>query len=204
MSNQRPLKVGITGGIGAGKSIVARIFSIMGIPIYSADDRAKWLMAHDPELTRSIVEEFGSDSYLPGGSVNRGFLAAKVFVDPEKVKKINALVHPIVSRDFLNWAETQTAPYVLKEAALIFETGGHKFLDCIINVSSPLKIRVTRILMRDPHRSEEQVNQIINQQMPDDEKNELADFIIKNTDNKLLIPQVLAIHEKLLNQSESI
>lgn len=203
MSNQSLLKVGITGGIGAGKSIVTRIFSILGIPIYSADDRAKWLMAHDPELSRSIIKEFGSDSYLPDGSVNRAFLAAKVFVDPEKVKKINSLVHPTVSQDFLNWAETQTAPYVLKEAALIFETGAQKSLDYTINVSSPLKIRVARILLRDPHRSEEQVNQIINQQMPDDEKNELADFVIKNTDNKLLIPQVLSIHEKLLKQSGS-
>lgn len=198
MSKQTPLKVGITGGIGAGKSVAAKIFSILGIPIYSADDRAKWLMAHDPELTKSIINEFGTNSYLPDGSINRTFLAERIFADPEKVKKINSLVHPAVGRDFLNWAETQNAPYVIKEAALIFETGGQKSLDYTINVSSPLKIRVTRILMRDPNRSEEQVNQIINQQMPDDEKNELADFVIKNTDNKLLIPQVLAIHEKLV------
>lgn len=192
--------MGITGGIGAGKSVVAKIFSILGIPIYSADERAKWLMAHDPELTHSIIKEFGSNSYFSDGSVNRTFLAETVFADPEKVKKINSLVHPAVGQDFLNWAETQTAPYILKEAALIFETEGQKSLDYTINVSSPLKIRVARILMRDPHRSEEQVNQIINQQMPDEEKNELADFVIKNTDNKLLIPQVLSIHEKLMNK----
>jgi len=161
-------------------------------------------MAHDPELSKSIIKEFGSDSYLSDGTVNRAFLATTVFADPEKVKKINSLVHPIVSQDFLKWVETQTAPYVLKEAALIFETGGQKSLDYTINVSSPLKIRVSRILLRDTHRSEEQVNQIINQQMPDDEKNELADVVIKNTDNKLLIPQVLSIHEKLLKQYESI
>ncbi len=204
MNNQRPLKVGITGGIGAGKSIVTRIFSILGIPVYSADDRAKWLMSHDPELSKSIIKEFGSDSYLSDGTVNRAFLATTVFADPEKVKKINSFVHPIVSQDFLKWAEAQTAPYVLKEAALIFETGGQKSLHYTINVSSPLKIRMARILLRDTQRSEEQVNQIINQQMPDDEKNELADVVIKNTDNKLLIPQVLSIHEKLLKQSESI
>lgn len=199
MSNQSPLKVGITGGIGSGKSVVAKIFSILGIPIYYADDRAKWLMAYDKELSEQIKKEFGAESYLPDGSVNRTFLATKVFADPEKVKKINSLVHPAVGLDFLKWAESQTAPYVLKEAALIFETGGQKSLDYVINVSSPLKIRIARTLMRDPHRSEEQVNQIINQQMPDEEKNELADFVIKNTDNKLLIPQVLSIHEKLMN-----
>ncbi len=198
MSKKSPLKVGITGGIGSGKSVVAKIFSILNIPVYYADDRAKWLMAHNEVLAEQIKNEFGADSYLPDGSVNRTLLAKIVFSDPEKVKKINSLVHPAVSLDFLKWAESQTAPYVLKEASLIFETGGQKSLDFVINVSSPLKIRVARTLMRDPHRSEEQVNQIINQQMPDEEKNELADFIVKNTDNKLLIPQVLSIHEKLM------
>lgn len=201
MSEQTPLKVGITGGIGSGKSVVANFFSILGIPVYFADDRAKWLMAHDQGLSAQIREEFGVESYLPDGSVNRTFLANTVFANPEKVKKINSLVHPAVYQDFLKWVKSQTAPYVVKEAALIFETSGQKSLDYVINVSSPLKIRVARTLMRDPHRSEEQVNQIINQQMPDEEKNELADFVIKNTDNKLIIPQVLSIHEKLMNIS---
>lgn len=199
MNKRSPLKVGITGGIGSGKSVVAKIFSILGVPIYYADDRAKWLMAHDQVLSEQIKEEFGAESYLPDGSVNRTFLANTVFADPEKIKKINSLVHPAVGKDFLKWAESQTVPYVVKEAALIFETGGQKSLDYVINVSSPLKIRLARTLMRDPHRSEEQVNQIINQQIPDEEKNELADFVIKNTHNKLLIPQVLSIHEKLIN-----
>lgn len=199
MSKHASLKVGITGGIGSGKSVVAKIFSILGIPIYYADDRAKWLMIQDQELSEQIKKEFGVESYLPDGSINRSFLAKTVFADQEKVNKINSIVHPAVGKDFLKWSELQTTPYVLKEAALIFETGGQKSLDYVINVSSPLKIRVARTLMRDPHRSEEQVNQIINQQMPDEEKNELADFVIKNTDNKLLIPQVLSIHEKLMN-----
>ncbi len=204
MSNLSPLKVGITGGIGAGKTIVSKFFSILGIPVYCADDRAKWLMVHDPKLSKLILQEFGSESFLPDRSLNRVYLAETVFSDPEKVKKINSLVHPAVGREFLNWAQKQPTPYVLKEAALIFETGGEKSLDYVINVSSPLKIRVDRILIRDPHRSEEQVNQIINQQMPDNEKNGLADFVIKNSENKLLIPQVLAIHEELLRQSEFI
>lgn len=201
MSNKPPLLIGLTGGIGSGKSTVARIFQILGIPTYFADDRAKWLMANEPDLIQGIQSTFGEEAYLEDGSVNRVFLAKEVFSDPEKVKKINALVHPAVAKDFSFWASKQTSPYVLKEAALIFETGSFKDLDYVINVSSPLKVRLARVLMRDTHRSEEQVNQIIDQQMPDETKNEMADFIIKNVDNKLLIPQVLKIHELLKSNS---
>lgn len=197
MSNKAPTLVGITGGIGSGKSTVAKIFSILGIPIYSADDRAKWLMGNDELLKIQIKDSFGDKAYQADGSIDRSFLAKTVFPDAEKVKKINSLVHPAVGRDFSDWAAKQTTPYVLKEAALIFESGSNQSLDYVINVSSPLKVRISRILMRDPFRSEEQVNQIINQQLPDEQKNELADFVIKNTDKKLLIPQVLKIHKQL-------
>lgn len=197
MSNKASTLVGITGGIGSGKSTVAKIFSILGIPIYSADDRAKWLMGNDELLKTQIKDSFGDKAYQADGSIDRSFLAKTVFPDAEKVKKINSLVHPAVGRDFSDWAAKQTTPYVLKEAALIFESGSNQSLDYVINVSSPLKVRISRILMRDPFRSEEQVNQIINQQLPDEQKNELADFVIKNTDNKLLIPQVLKIHKQL-------
>ena len=202
MTSKRPTWVGITGGLGSGKSTVCRFFRLLGIPVYSSDDRAKWLMAHDPELKAKISESFGAESYLSDGSVNRTFLASQVFSDPEKVKKINSLVHPAVGRDFISWAEKQTAPYLLKEAALLFETGAAKELDYVINVSSPLKIRIARVLMRDPHRDEAQINHIIDQQMPDEQKNEQADFVIKNTENKLIIPQILEIHTKLCAQHE--
>lgn len=198
MSKKSPLLVGITGGIGSGKSTVAKIFSILGIPVYSADDRAKWLMGNDERLKSQIKDAFGDKSYLSDGSLDRDFLAKTVFSDPEKIKTINALVHPSVGRDFSDWASIKASPYVLKEAALIFETGSNLSLDYVINVSSPLKVRIARTLMRDPFRSEEQVNQIINQQLPDEQKNELADFVIKNSDNKLLIPQVLKIHQQLI------
>jgi len=197
MSKKHPMLVGITGGIGSGKSTVAKIFQILGIPTYFADDRAKWLMANEPELIQEIQAAFGPNSYLDDGSVNRVYLSKEVFSDPEKVKKINSLVHPAVGKDFKTWASKQNSPYVLKEAALIFETGSNKDLDYVINISSPLKVRVARVLMRDNHRSEEQLNQIIDHQMPDETKNEMADFIIKNVDNKLLIPQVLKIHDTL-------
>jgi dephospho-CoA kinase len=200
MNSHRPLWVGITGGLGSGKSTVCRFFQLLGIPVYSSDDRAKWLMANDLVLKSQIAETFGPESYLPDGALNRAFLANQVFSDPEKVKKINSLVHPAVGKDFKSWAESQTAPYLLKEAALLFETGAAKELDYVINVSSPLKIRVARVLMRDPHRDEAQINHIIDQQLPDEEKNERADFVIKNTENKLIIPQVLEIHNKLCGQ----
>ena len=199
MDSKQVLKVGITGGIGSGKSTVCRIFHLLGIPVYSADDRAKWLMEYDSVLKSKIEEEFGQEEYTQEGTLNRKYLADQVFSDPEKVKKINSLVHPAVGLDFENWVQKQNTPYVLKEAALLFETGSASQLDKLINVSSPLKVRVSRILMRDPHRSEAQINSIIDQQMPDEKKNELADFVIKNTENNLLIPQVLEIHQKLLN-----
>ena len=197
MNEPRPLWIGITGGIGSGKSTVCRIFRLLGVPVYASDDRAKWLMANDPDLKEKISSAFGPESYLADNTVNRTFLAEKVFSDPQKVKQINSMVHPAVAKDFREWAENQKSPYVLKEAALLFETGAAKELDKVINVSSPLKIRIARILMRDPHRDETQINQIIDQQMPDEEKNKKADFVIKNSDNKLLIPQVLEIHKRL-------
>jgi len=197
MNKPKPYLVGVTGGIGSGKSTVCQVFSILGIPIYSADDRAKWLMANDPNLKKEISSQFGEKSFLEDGSLNRAFLAEEVFSDPEKVKKINALVHPAVGEDFKKWTKEQSAPYLIKEAALLFESGSYKELDYIINVSSPLKIRVARVLLRDPHRSEDQVNHIIDQQMPDEQKNELADYVIKNNDSKLILPQVLEIHQKL-------
>lgn len=203
MNKPSPLKVGITGGIGSGKTTVCKIFEILGIPVYYADDRAKWLMANDPSLKASIQTTFGPESYSAIGELNRQYLAEKVFSNPEAVSKINALVHPCVGKDFESWIDRQTFPYVLKEAALIFESGGDKKLDGVINVSSPLKVRVARVLLRDPHRSEEQINHIIDQQMPDEEKNDLADYVIKNTENKMLIPQVLAIHQELLKKSNS-
>ena len=202
MNKSRPLWVGITGGIGSGKSTVCRFFQLLGIPVYSADDQAKWLMANDPNLKSQITEAFGQESYLSDGSVNRAYLAEMVFSDPEKVKKINSLVHPAVGKDFKAWAEKQNSPYLIKEAALLFETGAAKELDFVINVSSPIKIRIARVLMRDPHRDEAQINHIIDQQMPDEEKNERSDFVIKNTETKLIIPQILEIHKKLCTQPD--
>lgn len=201
MNNPSPLLVGLTGGIGAGKSTVAKIFSLLSVPVYNADDRAKWLMAHNEALRKALVTAFGEEAYLDTSTVNRSFLAGKVFSNRENTEIINGLVHPAVRKDFKKWAAIQESSYVLKEAALIFETGSYKELDKTINVSSPLKTRVFRVLLRDPQRTTAQVNEIINRQLPDQDKNRLADFVIKNTENKMIIPQVLEIHRKILEES---
>ncbi|MGM0946869.1 MAG: dephospho-CoA kinase [Bacteroidota bacterium] len=190
-------RIGLTGGIGSGKSTVAKIFEILGIPVYYADDRAKKLMNESLEIRAKIQENFGEETYDDKGQLNREFLAKTIFSDPEKVKIINSIVHPVVGKDFEEWADQQSSPYVLKEAALIFESESHEKLDAVITVSSPIKIRINRILMRDPHRSSDQINQIIDQQLPDEIKNEKADYVIKNKDNVMLIPQVLSLHQKL-------
>ncbi|EPA00075.1 Dephospho-CoA kinase [Indibacter alkaliphilus LW1] len=204
MNKISPKLIGITGGIGSGKTTVSKIFSILGIPIYYADDRAKWLMANNLDLIQKIKENFGEESYTENGELNRKYLAEKVFSDPENTTIINALVHPAVGADFENWATSQNSPYILKEAALLFETGSYKQLDKIINVSAPLKLRISRVMARDPQRDEKQINAIIDKQMPDEEKNKKADFIIKNGENKLLIPQVLKIHQALSSQNQNL
>lgn len=202
MTNPKTLRIGVTGGIGSGKSTVCKVFSLLGIPIYAADEQAKRLMTKEEGLKKKILSTFGSKAYTVEGELNRPFLANTVFSDPEKLESLNALVHPAVAADFDAWANTQTSPYVIKEAALLFETDAVKQLDYVINVSSPLKIRMDRVLLRDPHRSEMQVNQIIDQQLPDEQKNERADFIVKNQENKLIIPQVLDLHNKLCALSQ--
>jgi len=192
-----PRRIGITGGIGSGKSIVAKVFKLLGVQVYSADNRAKWLIANDSELKKAITENFGQEAYFSDGSLNRDFLANKVFSDPEKVKIINSIVHPAVGKDFENWVKVQEGQYVLKEAALIFETGGEKKLDGVINVSAPLKIRVNRVLSRDSHRTLDQINKIIDQQLPDKEKCDKADWVVRNSPNRLVLPQILEIHREL-------
>lgn len=192
------IKIGITGGIGTGKSTVCLIFRQLGIPIYDADQRAKWLMTNNKLLKEEIIEHFGNESYLPNGELNRGYLANQVFQDQQKVALLNALVHPKVGQDMKNWANQQKKNYVLKEAALMIESGSYKELDKIILVDAPLDIRLKRIQKRDPQRTEQEILGIIAKQMPEEEKRKVADFIVLNDQTQLLIPQVLNLHKQFL------
>jgi dephospho-CoA kinase len=193
-----PKCVGITGGIGAGKSTVAKLFALLGIPVYDADSRAKLLMITNADLMLAIIGEFGDEAYT-NNTLNRAWLAERVFQDEAEVQKLNSLVHPVVASDFDDWAGTQTAPYVLKEAALLFETGSYQQLSATILVTSPIETRIKRIALRDPNRSENQIHDIISRQMPVADAVNLADYIIKNDEENLLIPQVLMVHKQLLN-----
>lgn len=190
--------VGITGGIGSGKSTVCDIFRTLGIPVYEADTRAKHLMQYDLQLKRQIIENFGQESYQ-NDELNRPYLAQKVFSNPEEVAKINALVHPAVGVDFKSWITNQDAPYVLKEAALLIESGSYKQLDFLINVFAPIDLRIERIKKRDPHRSISEINEIIDKQVSEERRSQLADAIINNDSQSMLIPQVMELHQRLLN-----
>ena len=195
MSNT--LKVGITGGIGAGKSMVSRIFKLLNIPVYDADSRARWLMNHDPGLRKGIIGLFGPEAFTDAG-LNRTYIAQQTFSDKTRLNQLNALVHPAVGTDYHTWEKNQKSPYSLKEAALLYEAGSYQQLNLVIVVSAPEEIRIQRVLKRDPHRTKEDIEAIISKQWSQEKKEELADFIIYNDGGQLVIPQVLSIHEKIM------
>ena len=190
------LRIGLTGGIGSGKSTVARIFEVLGIPVYKADDEAKRLMTEDVTLRSNIISSFGEASYT-NDILNRKYLSEQVFNDSEKIKLLNSLVHPATLKDAAEWMEKQKAPYVIKEAALIFESGSEKMLDYVIGVKAPLALRIERTIKRDNVTSE-RVQARIDLQMDEEEKLHLCDYIIVNDEKQMLIPQVLALHENFL------
>ncbi len=196
----RLLMIGVTGGIGAGKSIVCKIFDVLGIPVYDADSRAKILMESNRNVIDSIKKYIGEEAYLPGGILNRAYLANHVFKDVEMLETINGIVHPAVAKDFDKWSKFhRDKPYIVKEAALLIESGSAKVLDYIINVVAPVALRIERTLTRDTHRTIEQVKDIISNQLSDEERSVKSNFIITNDDYTLLIPQVLKIHDFLIN-----
>ena len=192
------LKVGLTGGIGSGKSTVARIFNVLGIPVYSADDAAKRLMAENDELKYNIIRSFGTESYV-NGELNRKYLSAQVFNDSRKIELLNSFVHPATIQDAKQWMGKQHAPYIIKEAALIFESGSNQFLDYVIGVQSPTELRIERAMKRD-NISREQVEARMKLQMDEEEKMKKCNFLIVNDEQQRLIPQVLLLHEKFSQQ----
>jgi dephospho-CoA kinase len=194
------LRIGITGGIGSGKSTVAAIFEILGMPVYYADLRARQLMEDDPVLKSAIIHEFGEACY-ENGRLNRQYLSSIAFSDPDAIRRLNELIHPLTISDSAEWMkihELEGKAYCLKEAALIFESGSHKELDHVIGVESPESLRIERAMKRDK-TNEEQIRLRMSRQMSETEKLGLCDFILVNDEKRLLIPQVLELHEKLLS-----
>ncbi len=190
-------KIGITGGMGTGKSIVCDVFAILGIPVYSADDRAKFLIENDVVLKQNIIELLGEEAYLSDGKYNKKWVAAQVFSDKFLLEKLNRLVHPCVATDTDIWyKENYNARYVLREAALVNNLSQLN-LDALIVVSAPIDVRIKRIQQRDPHRSMTEIESIIARQKSDVEFKQLADYQIFNDEKSLIIPQVLRIDEAI-------
>ena len=191
------LKVGITGGIGSGKTTVCKVFETLGVPVYYADLEAKKLQEQDAEVKGAILKEFGENILNASGSIDRAKLAAIVFNDKDKLQKLNNIIHPAVANHFNNWLTTnKTSKYTLQEAAILFESGVYKRVDKIISVIAPIDIRILRTAKRD-NISEELVQQRMKNQISDEEKIKRSDFIIYNDEQQLLIPQVIRIHEQL-------
>lgn len=188
------LKIGLTGGIGSGKTAVATIFSVLGIPVFDADKHAKRIMEDHQQLVLEMQKTFGEDTYL-NGKLNRPYLANIVFNNPAKLDVLNALVHPATISAANNWMNAQTTPYAIKEAALMFESGSASNLDYVIGIQAPQHLRIKRVMERD-HVTREQVLKRMERQINEVIKMKLCDFVIVNDEQQLLISQVLQLHTK--------
>ncbi|KJD35582.1 dephospho-CoA kinase [Tamlana sedimentorum] len=190
--------VGLTGGIGSGKTTVAKEFKKLGIPIYIADDEAKKLMRKSKVIKRKLIQLFGNESYIEG-ELNRSFVANIIFNNKSYLDKMNAIIHPRVARHFEKWVLKQKSPYVIKEVAILFENGGDKSCDYIITVTANLKARIERLLERD-NTTPEKIEAIMKNQWTDEKKMERSDFIIQNTTLESIKNQVAEIHKNLLKR----
>lgn len=194
------LRIGLTGGIGSGKSTVAKIFETLGIPVYYADDAGKKLMNENEALKALIQQHFGKDTYS-NGELNRKHLSSLVFNSPEKLALLNSIVHPATIKDADEWMSRQDAPYAIKEAALIFESGSQEHLDKVIGVYAPAAIRINRVMQRD-NTSREEVISRMNRQINEEIKMRLCDYVVINDEQQLVIPQVISIHEALCKERQ--
>lgn len=190
------LKIGLTGGIGTGKTTVANIFKVLGIPVFDADSVAKQVMENDLHLREQITKQFG-DLTFQDGKLNRTYLASIVFKDPYQLALLNAMVHPITLQAAEDWMKLQTAPYAIKEAALIFEAGAGAGLDLIIGVTAPTAIRIQRVMHRDGI-SRQAVLERMDKQIDESIKMRLCDFVIQNDNLHLLTTQVLDLHKRFI------
>ena len=195
-------RVGITGGIGSGKTTVTSIFETLGIPIYRADDAAKRLMNEDETLKVQLIQHFGDATYLHG-RLNRKHIATEVFNNKEKLDLLNSIVHPATISDGEKWMQQQTAPYAIKEAAIIFESGTQKYLDYIIGVYAPVTLRIYRSMKRD-NISQDEVKARMSRQMDDVVKMKLCDVVITNDEQQALLPQIMKVHETIISLSHQL
>jgi len=193
------IKVGITGGIGSGKSTICTLFSSLGIPVYNSDLRARELMISDFFVVNALKKTFGKEIYLSEGILNKQLLLKLVFESSSARQTINDIVHPAVWRDFDDWTHSYSSisTYVIQESALLFETGNNAKMDAIITVTCPLNERIERIMHRDNCTFEDATNKI-NSQIPEQEKAEKSDFVIESSQNNLVIENVLNIHNTLI------
>lgn len=190
------LKIGITGGIGSGKSTVAKIFATLGIPVYDADIAAKKLMITNETIKTNIIKHFGEQSYK-NNTLNRSYLSSIIFKNAEKLQLLNSITHPITISNANEWFQRQQAPYALKEAALIFESNSNQYLDYVIGVSAPKAIRIIRIMQRN-NLSREDVLKIMSRQMNEDEKMKRCNFVIDNSGKVSVIQQVFNLHHQFI------
>ncbi len=191
--------IGITGGIGSGKSIVCRVFEHLGIPVYYADDRAKFLTNNNLQLIKEIKELLGRQAYDENGHYNRRWVATQVFQNPELLTILNSLIHPRVYEDSQKWVLSHAShPYLIREAAII-QDNYSQYLDAIVSVSSPLHLRIQRILARDPHRTKEEIESIIQNQKSEAEFAKISNHVIINDEKHLLLPQILQLHQLFTN-----
>ena len=193
------LKVGLTGGIGAGKSTVAQIFKVFGIPVYQADQEAKRLMQTNTSLIEKIREAFSDKAYVEG-ILDRKFLSYIVFNDKQKLELLNSIVHPFTIQDGKEWMKKQTSPYAIKEAALIFESGSQGEFDCLIGVFAPTTLRIHRTIQRDKVEREKVLSRM-EKQLDESIKMKLCDYVLINNEQTLLVPQVIDLHQKLISLS---
>ena len=189
------LRIGLTGGIGSGKSTVASIFETLGIPVYYADEAAKRLMATDPAIRQALTHQFGADCFQDN-KLNTAYIASLVFNDAEKLRWLNALIHPATIADAKLWMGEQHAPYTIREAALLFESNAHEGLDFVIGVSAPESLRIQRVISRDGS-SETEIKRRMLGQWKEEDKIAKCDFVIHNDEKELLIPQVVELDKKL-------